>query len=105
MVFWRYFVVGDYVSPRLSPWRGRAAEAMPRPTAWTWVCWKSTTDSSIEGADVDAWILGDAFLRNVYSAHRSEPRSVGLASGIGAGGEGGWENVPSAAVGVASEPL
>ncbi|GMK56120.1 hypothetical protein CspeluHIS016_0211760 [Cutaneotrichosporon spelunceum] len=58
--------------------------------------WESTTEAA------DAWILGDSFLKNVYSAYRVEPRAVGLAALKDSRGGDGWEGVPSAAVGVSS---
>ncbi|CAK9781821.1 acid protease [Cutaneotrichosporon oleaginosum] len=52
--------------------------------------WESTTEAA------DAWILGDSFLKNVYSAYRVTPRAVGLAPLKDIGGGQGWEGVPSA---------
>lgn len=75
-------------------------EAM-RGRAGTWCfgalgSWESTTEAA------DAWILGDSFLKNVYSAYRVEPRATGLAPLKNGGGGEGWEGVPSAGVGVSS---
>lgn len=63
----------------------------------------SSWGSTDQGSEVDAWILGDSFLKNVYSAYRREPRSVGLARvpSSGAGGTG-WDGVPPAGAGLPS---
>ncbi|BEJ00239.1 hypothetical protein CcaverHIS631_0500960 [Cutaneotrichosporon cavernicola] len=70
-----------------------------RPGTWCFGAvssWESTTEAA------DAWILGDSFLKNVYSAYRVEPRGVGLAPLKSSAGGEGWEGVPSAADGVSS---
>jgi cathepsin D len=56
------------------------------------------------GAGAPSWIIGDAFLKNVYSVFRYNPPSVGFASlssvAIAENGAGGA--VPSATIGVVS---
>jgi hypothetical protein len=52
---------------------------------------------AIEGSDGDSpydWLLGDAFMKNVYSVFRFDPPSVGFA----AVGSGGVDNPPPPAV-------
>jgi cathepsin D len=47
----------------------------PIPGNATW-CWGPITYGAV---DIPCWIIGDTFLKNVYSVFRFEPPSVGFA--------------------------
>ncbi|KAJ7204140.1 aspartyl protease [Mycena pura] len=58
------------------------------------LCIGALFDLTLTGSGEPSWVIGDAFLKNVYSVFRQNPLSVGFAQLSGAIGGGGGGNTP-----------